>query len=209
MGKSKQFKNIEYSMLPDLYLAANGFRDNYEELKKEISNSVGEIRYNNLVPVAATNAFFAIELYLKLCYSFHFWEQNESWKNNSANSTQYPNEHSLKRLYDTLDKKTKRSILKITSENHPEIDQIKFLQILDENDDGFIKWRYIFEKNINREVNFANLSAVLEILSCYCKYLMDHHQSRKEWNSVLPQMTTIIREVPVKSLEDIQTFLEQ
>lgn len=204
MGKIKQYKSIKYSMLPDLYLIANGFRDNYEELKEKISESVGKVSYNSLIPVAATNAFFAIELYLKLCYSFHFWEQTESQKDNPDDLTQYPNKHSLRKLYDTLDGNTKQLIFKIASIESLEMEQQEFVNILDENDDGFIQWRYIFEKDTNREINLVHLSAVLKMLYCYCTYLMGHHQSRDEWNSELPHTTAKIEETPIESLEDIQ-----
>ena len=56
----KGFKEVPYSNLAHLYLVANGFYNNYEDIKKKIEETKGQISYDSPIPVAATNAFLLL-----------------------------------------------------------------------------------------------------------------------------------------------------
>ena len=203
----KGFKEVPYSNLAHLYLVANGFYNNYEDIKKKIEETKGQISYDSPIPVAATNAFFAIELYLKLVYSLDYREKAQACLDSPTNVTQYPNEHGLGTLFDMLDEASKCKILKLVSLNE-KLTSKKFKDILDENKDGFIEWRYIFEKKDSCCVNFQSLSEVLEVLRSYCYYCMDHiYRPKAEWVENSPHTSATMEERPIATKEDLEKLL--
>ncbi len=138
MGK-KEFVEVKYSSLTSMFLSANGFYTNYENLKQKEVEEIGILKDYDLSSVAATSGFFSVELYLKLIYAIIYWENNERNKKNPDNSTKFPTGHNIKKLYENLDDNSKKMINK---ELLNVMNEKQLLEKLDKYKEGFIEWRY-------------------------------------------------------------------
>ncbi len=200
MGKTNE---VKYSNLTSLYLTAKGFQNNYEDLKKKIVESLGKIAYDSPMPVAATNGFFAVELYLKLIYSFDYWEKNERIKVEPSNSTQFSNGHNLKELYVCIDDNSKTEIMKLL----PDFNKEQLLENLEKYRDGFMEWRYFFEKG-SIEGDFSFLSKFLKALCSYCESYMNHrHYTNDDWKDDYPQTSVTMHQEPVSTMDELNAVL--
>lgn len=203
MGKMK-CKEVKYSSLTSIYLAARGFQKNYEELKEKLVQSVGQIQYANLMPVAATNGFFAVELYLKTIYAEVYWEKNEKAKETPCNLTKFPIGHDLGKLFDNIDDNSKKGIV----DGFPgDIDKVELLKRLEKVRDGFVEWRYFFEKDY-LDGNFFFLSNILETLYLFCgNYMESNHNPKDEWLKDTPHISATIHQEQVHSEDEIKKIM--
>ncbi|SHJ60638.1 hypothetical protein SAMN02745136_00524 [Anaerocolumna jejuensis DSM 15929] len=201
MGKTNE---IKYSNLTSIYFTAKGFHNNYEYLKKKQVESKDKIAYDSTMPVAATNGFFAIELYLKLIYSFDYWEKNERSKEEPSNLTQYPNGHNLKGLFEYIDENSKSEITKMLSSK---ISKDQLLANLEKYKDGFMDWRYFFEKgDIYGDYYF--ISNTLEVLYSYCEIYMNHKSYTNEnWKDDFSRTSVTMHQEPVSTMEELNAVL--
>lgn len=182
-----------------MYLSANGFYTNYKTLKKGEADRIGRPQYDDLLSVAATSGFFAMELYLKWIYAVIYWENNEKNKETPENSTEFPTGHDVKKLFERLDSKSKEMIIKKLSDIMTEE---KLLEELDKSKKGFIEWRYIFEHD-SLEGNFDFLSKILTALFSVCEYYADfYYKPKKEWQTHDTTTSVIMHQQPVDSIDE-------
>ena len=180
-------KTVNYSDLTMLYLSAKAF-DNIAKAKfAEIAENNGKTCYEHPVPAAATNAFLAIELYLKLAYADNHWEQNESSKASPANSTQYPLGHELFELFMALPSAVQSDI----QSRCKSMTMDEFEKVLQVNANGFMEWRYIAENRSLTEIDYHDLQMVCNAIKEYCSHYMNNkHVNRDEWNVDPHSITT-------------------
>ena len=203
MGKNI---SIKYSSLLSLYLTAKGFQTNYEYLKKKLVETLGKLSYESPMPVAATNGFFAIELYLKLIYSFDYWEKHQRIKKNPVNSTQFYKGHNLIELFECIDEDSKIEIIKLLPSN---ISKEQILVNLEKYKDGFIEWRYFFAKG-SIDGDFYFISNVLEALHSYCERYMNYsHYTNDKWAEDYPHTSATMHQEPVNSMQDLNNALSK
>lgn len=205
--KKNSTTKIKYSGLTSLFLCANGFYENFKNVRKQMLDDMGRISYNSPLPVATSSAFFAIELYLKLIHGFTYWEKTEKDKDSPDNITNYPNGHDLRKLFDDLDEETQDSIFVNLSKD---CSKGKFLNTLDKYKDGFIVWRYVFEKDKDMEVNLCSISFILEALYKFSLYYMNYkHCPKKEWLENTPHTIATYKEAYNVPLDEIQLILQE
>lgn len=199
-----EYNDVKYSSLTSIYLTARGFQNNYEELKKRLIQSSGRMEYDNPMPVAATNGFFAVELYLKTIYAQIYWERNEKVKENPINQTKIPTKHNLKDLFESIDDKSKKEVVKRFPHS---ITEKELIEKLDEYGNGFIQWRYFYEQEV-LDGDFVFLSNILESLYSLCKYYINHnHNPKEEWLKKVPQTSTIMHQEPVQSEGELRKLM--
>lgn len=200
-------KKIKYSSLTILFLSANGFYENYKYTRKNMLDNMGQICYENQLPVVACSAFFATELYLKLIHGFTYWEQNEKTKLNPENIASYPEGHNLYDLFKELDRDTQDLIF---THFPSDCSEKRFLNSLKEYEKGFMAWRYIFEYDKNMDINLCSidfiLKALYEVSSHYMKY---KHISKEEWLENTPHTSATFKEVHNIPLTDIEKVLKE
>jgi hypothetical protein len=202
--KMSNYNDVKYSSLTSIYLTARGFQNNYEDLKKQLVKSTGQITYDNLMPVAATNGFFAVELYLKLVNALTYWENREGVKENPSNLTKFPTGHNLKKLFDSIDDKSKQEIIEKLPLN---INEVELLNRLEEYKDGFMEWRYFFEKECMHG-DFVFLSNILKSLYLYCNHYMElKYNPKEEWLNDSPHTSTTIHQAQVYSEEELSELM--
>ena len=129
MSKKNQISKIKYSNLTSLYLSVKGFHNNYEYLKREEAERMGKPQYDDIISVAATNGFLAVELYLKLMYAIVYWVDNEKDKEEPDNYTEFPKGHDIKVMFENLDSRFKDPILNKLSDSMTEEQLLKRLDI--------------------------------------------------------------------------------
>ncbi len=203
MEEKHNFKKVKYSSLTSMYLSANGFYTNYKTLKKGEADRIGKPQCDDLLSVAATSGFFAVELYLKWIYAVIYWEDNEKNKKIPENSTKFPTGHDIKKLFERLDSKSKEKIIKEFSDIMTEE---KLLEELDKSKKGFIEWRYIFEKD-SLEGNFDFLSKILTALFSICKYYIDlYYKPKEEWQTHNTRTSVIMHQEQVNSIDEAMSM---
>ncbi len=199
MSKKNQISKIKYSNLTSLYLSVKGFHKNYEDLKKEEAALIGETQYEDMVSVAATNGFLAVELYLKLMYAIVYWVDNEKDKEEPDNYTEFPKGHDIKVMFENLDSRFKDPILNKLSDSMTEE---QLLKQLDKYKNGFMEWRYIFERDY-MQGDFHFLSKILMAMCSVCRGYMDnYHFPKEEWQQEGSRTSIIMHEKPVNSKEE-------
>lgn len=207
--KDKPVKNrieIKYSSLTSLYLTAKGFQNNYEHLKMQLVGTLGKISYENPMPVAATNGYFALELYLKLIYAFEYWEKNERYKETPLNSTKFYKGHNLKKLFENINGSSQEQIVKGLSVN---ISRQDIMQKLDKYKNSFMEWRYFFEGD-SIVGDFVFLSDILNSLYRYCERYMNYkHYTNEEWSNDYPHTSTTMYQQSVNSTEEVEEILSK
>lgn len=203
MSKKKkiEFKKIKYSNLSKLYMSANGFKSTFESLKKQSTENLGVIQYENTTPATATNGFFALELYLKLIYSFDYWEKIQRGNENCINETQYPKGHNLYDLYNLLENPSKRKVLEKISSEMSDGEVVDFFQKFSE---GFENWRYYFETIGGMEGDFYSLNIILTAVYDYCKdYVNNKMHMPEEWIENGFNTSVTMHKAKVSSLEEL------
>ena len=200
MSKKNQISKIKYSNLTSLYLSVKGFHKNYEDLKKEEAALIGETQYEDMVSVAATNGFLAVELYLKLMYAIVYWVDNEKDKEEPDNYTEFPKGHDIKVMFENLDSRFKDPILNKLSDSMTEEQLLKRLDIYK---NGFMEWRYIFEKDY-MEGNFHFLSKILMAMCSVCRGYMDnYHFPKEEWQQDGSRTSVIMHQETYHSRDEV------
>lgn len=198
---------IKYSSLTSLFFCANGFYKNFKNVRKQMLDDMGKVSYHSPLPVATSSAFFAIELYLKLIHGFTYWEKNEKDKDSPENVTSYPNGHDLRKLFDDLDEETRNLIFMNLSKD---CSRERFLNTLDKYKDGFIVWRYVFEKDKDMEVNLCSISFILEALYKFSSsYINTKHCPQNEWLENTPHTIATYKEVYDVPLDEIQLIMQE
>lgn len=205
MGKKKDIiKHVKYSDLMQMYFSAKGFHNNYDYLKREEAERMGKPQYDDIISVAATNGFLAVELYLKLMYAIIYWEDNEKTTENPKNSTQYPVGHDIRDMFDDLDNRFKDPI---TNKLLDYLTKEELLKQLDKYKNGFMEWRYIFEKD-SLKGDFHFLSKILEAMCSVCKSYIEHYYSlNEEWQQKQSRTSVIMHQEPVASMEEASKYL--
>lgn len=201
MSKKQEFTKIKYSYLTKLYHSANGFKSTFENLKKQSVENIGFIQYENIIPATATNGLFALELYLKLIYSFGYWEKTQRKNEDPINETQYPKGHKLKELFNGLEKSSKQSIYHGTSSKMSKGDVDDFFQICS-ND--FARWRYYFEGNGCMKGDFYALTIILSNVYDFCTQYINYKMYMSEkWIEDDTNTSVTMYKAKVSSLEEL------
>ena len=201
MSKKDDFTKIKYSHLGKLYMSANGFKSTFENLKKQSAENLWIIQYENATPATATNGLFALELYLKLIYSFDYWEKTQRGKENCINETQYPKGHKLYELFNQLAEKSTRTILEKTASEMSNDDVSEFFKNFS-ND--FAKWRYYFESSGCMEGDFYSLGIILTAVYDYCTdYVKYRMYMPEEWTENGSNTSVTMHKAKVSSLEEL------
>ncbi|MEA4835816.1 MAG: hypothetical protein VB133_11845 [Anaeromusa sp.] len=202
----KNINTVKYSNLTSLYFTARSFQNNYEHLKTQLAKNLSKVSYENPMPTAATNGFFALELYLKLIYAFEYWEKKERNKEAPLNSTQYLNGHNLKELFESIDESSQDKIVKQLSSTDNNQDLILNL---DKYKNGFMEWRYFFERS-DIDGDFHFLSDVLNSLYTYCKSYIEYKQyTNNEWSNDYPHTSVTMHREPVRTQEELDNLLKK
>ena len=195
MSNSSENVNLRYSSLLSAVLTAEAFYKNYEQLKKKLIDTVGQIQDGNIMPVAATNGFFALELYLKVIYAYDQYQK----KNEKAEDlTTYLRGHNLKKLYEALDTDLKE---KITKQFSCSITTEEIIKELDKYENAFGQWRYFYEHE-SLAGNFAFLSKILKALYSYCNSI--EFNINEEWLKNGPKTEVIMFQEPIYSKADLE-----
>jgi hypothetical protein len=201
MSKKEDFTKIKYSHLSKLYMSANGFKSTFENLKKQSAETLGIIQYENATPATATNGLFALELYLKLIYSFDYWEKTQRGNENRNNETQYPKGHKLYELFNQLEETSTRTILEKTLYEMSNDEVNEFFKNFS-ND--FAKWRYYFESSGCMEGDFYSLDIILTAVYDYCTDYVNHKMYMpKEWTENGSNTSVTMHKAKVSSLEEL------
>lgn len=183
MSDSSKNVDLRYSSLLGAVLTAKGFYKIYEELKKRLIDTVGQMQDCDIMPVAATNGFLAVELYLNVIYAHHqYWKKNEKIEGTPINLTTGLCGHNLKELYEALETDWKEGIVKefpcnITAE--------KIAEELEKCSNVFEQWQHFCEQDF-LEANFDFLSKILQALSSYCDSI--EFKIKDEWLQEEPKM---------------------
>lgn len=204
MSKKQEFTIIKYSHLTKLYFSANGFKSTFENLKKQSVENLGIIQYENITPVTATNGLFALELYLKLIYSFDYWEKTQRCNESPLNETQYPKGHELLELFNKLELISKHAIYNGTLSELSNNDVDDFFQNCS-ND--FARWRYYFEGSGCMEGDFYSLTIILNTVSDFCTTYINHRMyTPEEWIESDTSTSVTMHKAKVSSLGELNNL---
>lgn len=201
MSKKEDFTKIKYSHLSKLYMAANGFKSTFENLKKQSAENLGVIQYENTTPATATNGLFALELYLKLIYSSDYWEKTQRCSEPPINETQYPKGHKLDELFNQLEETSIMTILKKTSSamSNDEVDEF-----FKNFSNDFAKWRYYFESDGCMKGDFYSLTIILNAVYDYCNTYINYRMyTPEEWIENGSNTSVTMHKAKVSSLEEL------
>lgn len=152
------------SQLVLIRYSANGFANSFEYILNALLGEKDEkstllIFDCDLKPVLVSNAFFAIELYLKLIYATAYYLEKEE----KDGKTEFDKTHDLKHLYDCIPLWFKERLCEKFIENKVDID--KLTEYLDEQKNGFEEWRYSFATNEDMSVFANDLKVIIGVLS--------------------------------------------
>lgn len=201
MSKKQYFTEIKYSYLSKIYMAANGFKSTFNHLQKQSAESLGIILYENITPATATNGLFALELYLKLIYSFDYWEKTQRCNENPVNKTRYTKGHKLYELFNELEPTSKNAILKKTSAKISNDEVDAFFKNFS---DDFTKWRYYFENNGVIKGDFYSLNIILNaVYDCCSDYINYKMHTPEEWMESSSNTSVTMYKAKVSSLEEV------
>lgn len=198
----KDFTEIKYSSLNKLYFSANGFKSTFQYLRKQSAKKLGAIQYENATPATATNGLFALELYLKLIYSFDYWEKTQRHNENPINETQYPKGHKLHELFNQLEETSTRTILEKTSSEMSDDELDEFFKNFS-ND--FSIWRYYFERDECMKGDFHSLTIILNAVYDYCSTYINHRMHMPgEWIEDGTNTSVTMHKAKVSSMEELE-----
>jgi hypothetical protein len=145
-----------------VFLEANRFSDNYLMLVEAMERDRGLDFYSPML----MNLAFSNELFLKcliLIENSDVYNYSDLLKKNIIIKG-----HRLSALFSKIKIDSKTQILKEFSQKSelPEIDEETFIKILKNQncDNSFAEWRYIFETEKNKTINFQILEHLNEIL---------------------------------------------
>lgn len=154
---------VSCSQLVQMRYSANGFANSFEfllnaHLKEKDEESTLLIFDCDLKPVIVSNAFLAIELYLKLIYAVGYYLEKEE----KDGKTEFDKTHNLKHLYDRIPLCFKERLCEKFIENKVDID--KLAEYLDHQKIGFEEWRYSFTANEDKLVFASDLKVIIDVL---------------------------------------------
>lgn len=200
---------ISYSSLIHMILSANGFKHifdtNYKEMLTNIINPPVVISNYDIFAATTSNAFLAIELYLKFIEALFYWHYNQALQPNPEDKTEYTGGHDVKALYDKV------MFYREVSTKLPDYvnDLSDVATFLDGNKNGFIEWRYFFEHYSKTETNFVILSNFLNGLEDYTHYLLDtKYKPDPSWTENLPNLSGTVFSKPARTIEEAESLLK-
>lgn len=155
---------VSCSQLVLMRYSANGFANSFEYvlnalLRDKDEESILLIFDCDLKPVIVSNAFLAIELYLKLIYATAYYLEKEE----KDGKTEFDKTHNLKHLYDRIPLCFKEKLCERFIENKVDID--KLAEYLDDKKASFEEWRYSFTANEDKLVFASDLKVIIDVLS--------------------------------------------
>lgn len=156
--------DVNCSQLVLMRHSANGFANSFEYILNALLAEKNEdstlLTFDcDLKPVIVSNAFLAIELYLKLIYATAFYIEKEA----KDGQTVFYKTHDLKHLYDCIPSDFKERLCKKFIENKKDI--AKLSTYLEDQKDGFEEWRYSFTAKEDLSVYASDLKVIIDVLS--------------------------------------------
>lgn len=171
---------VSCSQLVLMRYSAKGFANSFEfllnaHLKEKDEESTLLIFDCDLKPVIVSNAFLAIELYLKLIYATGYYLEKEE----KDGKTEFDKTHNLKHLYDRIPLCCKERLCEKFIENKVDVD--KLAEYLEQQKIGFEEWRYSFTANEDKLVFASDLKTIIDVLSDFSNDCINKLDFGEDW----------------------------